>query len=254
MGRESGMGREPGLTVSKRRSHRRLARAPRLIIRAAHPRPAILTALGVTLAAALTGRPGDQLLLVMATVLTGQACLGWFNDLIDRGRDARHARTDKPLVAGEDGAPLDPDTVWFCLALAILLVVPLSMTHGVLAGSAYLLSLAIAAAGHWAPVRRGVLSWLPWAASYALLPAFLSYGAGGPGAAGAPPDAVVTALAALLGIGVHFLTALWGLVADHEDRWTYLPLRLSRRIGAETLLRGTGVYLIGVVIALLVLA
>lgn len=249
------MGRQGGPTTTERLAHRRLARTPVLLARAAHPRPALLTALGVTVAAALAGRPSDQLLLVMATVLTGQVGLGWFNDLLDRGRDAHHARSGKPLVAGEtDGPPLEPDTVWFCLAVAVLLVVPLSMTHGVLAGSAYLLSLAIAAAGHWPPVRRGLWSWLPWAASYALLPAFLSYGAGGRGAPGAPPDLVVTVLAALLGIGVHFLTALWGLVADHEDRWTYLPLRISRRIGAGALLRSTGVYLTVVVIALLIAA
>ena len=34
-------------------------------------------------------------------------------------------------------------------------------------------------------------------------------------------------LAALLGIGVHLLTALWGLVPDNEDGWTYLPLKLG---------------------------
>ena len=32
-------------------------------------------------------------------------------------------------------------------------------------------------------------------------------------------------LAALLGVGVHLLRSIWGLVADDEDGWTYLPLR-----------------------------
>ncbi len=43
-------------------------------------------------------------------------------------------------------------------------------------------------------------------------------------------------LAALLGVGVHLLRSIWGLVADDEDGWTYLPLRLGRRLGATRLL------------------
>jgi hypothetical protein len=60
-------------------------------------------------------------------------------------------------------------------------------------------------------------------------------------------------LAGLLGIGVHLLTALWGLVADHEDGWTYLPLRLGLRIGAARLLAVACTYL-GLVTAALAVA
>ena len=179
----------------------------------------------MTVAAALAGRPSRELLLILGTVLVGQVILGWFNDLVDRKRDARHQRTGKPLADGR----LDPGTVWFCLALAILLVVPLSFANGLYAGSAYLCSLAIGLAGQWVWLRKGFLSWLPWAASYALYPAFLSYGGWGGQAKGAPPELLITGLAALLGIGVHLLTALWGLVPDNEDRWTYLPLKLGLR-------------------------
>ena len=77
----------------------------------------------MAIAAALAGRPSRELLLVLCTVLVGQVILGWFNDLVDRARDARHQRTDKPLADGR----LDPGTVWFCLALAVFLVVPLSI-------------------------------------------------------------------------------------------------------------------------------
>ena len=71
---------------------------PLLVIRAAHPRQAVVTALGVGVAAALAGRPTREFVLVMGTVLVGQACLGWFNDLVDRGRDARHHATGKPVA------------------------------------------------------------------------------------------------------------------------------------------------------------
>jgi 4-hydroxybenzoate polyprenyltransferase len=217
-----------------------------LLIRAAHPRQAVITAVAMAVAAALAGRPSRELLLILCTVLVGQVILGWFNDLVDRGRDARHRRTGKPLADGR----LDPGTVWFCLALAVFLVVPLSVANGRYAGSAYLLSLAIGLAGQWMWLRKGLLSWLPWAAAFSLYPAFLSYGGWGGQAEGAPPELLVTVLAALLGIGVHLLTALWGLVPDHEDGWTYLPLRLGLKIGASRLLWVAGTYTVLVLVAL----
>jgi hypothetical protein len=219
---------------------------PLLLVRAAHPRQAVLTAVGLTVAAALSGRSSRELLLVLATVLVGQVVLGWFNDLVDRTRDARHQHPGKPLADGR----LDPGTVWFCLALAVFLVVPLSVANGLYAGTAYLASLAIGLAGQWVWLRKGFFSWLPWAAAYALYPAFLSYGGWGGQERGAPPELLVTALAALLGIGVHFLTALWGLVADNEDGWTYLPLKLGLKIGASRLLWVAATYTTLVLVAL----
>jgi 4-hydroxybenzoate polyprenyltransferase len=219
---------------------------PVLLVRAAHPRQALITAIAMAVAAALAGRPSRELLLVLATVLVGQVILGWFNDLVDRERDARHHRTGKPLADGR----LDPGTVWFSLTLAVLLVVPLSIANGLYAGSAYLITLVIGLAGQWVWLRKGFLSWLPWAVSFALYPAFLSYGGWGGQAKGAPPELLVTGLAALLGIGVHFLTALWGLVADNEDGWTYLPLKLGLRLGASRLLWVAGTYTVLVLVAL----
>jgi 4-hydroxybenzoate polyprenyltransferase len=219
---------------------------PFLLIRAAHPRQALLTAVGMTVAAALAGRPSRELLLILGTVLVGQVVLGWFNDLVDRRRDARHQRTGKPLADGR----LDPGTLWFCLALAVFVVVPLSVANGLYAGSAYLLSLAIGLAGQWVWLRKGFFSWVPWAAAYALYPAFLSYGGWGGQERGAPPELLITGLAALLGIGVHLLTALWGLVPDNEDGWTYLPLKLGLRLGASRLLWVAGTYTVLVLVAL----
>ena len=118
----------------------------------------------MTVAAALAGRPSRELLLILGTVLVGQVILGWFNDLVDRSRDARHQLTGKPLADGR----LDPGTVWFCLAVAVFLVVPLSVANGLYAGSAYLVSLAIGLVGQWVWLRKGFFSWLPWAAAFAL--------------------------------------------------------------------------------------
>ncbi len=197
--------------------------------------------------AALAGRPTREVGLVMLTVLVGQSILGWHNDLVDSARDARHGLAGKPVADGR----LDPGTVWFAVACGVLLVVPLSIANGVTAGSAYLLALAVGLLGNLV-LRKGLFSWLPWAASFALYPAFVSYGGWGGDAMGNPPVIAMTVLAGLLGVGVHFLRALWGLVPDNADGWTYLPLKAGLRLGASRLLLLTGIYCLAVVVAMCV--
>ncbi len=204
---------------------------PVLLVRAAHPRQAVLTALGMAVAAAVSGRAPREVGLVLATVLVGQAVLGWDNDLIDEKTDRDAERSDKPLATGA----LDRGTVGFVLACALLLLVPLSLSSGITAGLAYLLSVLVGLAGNrW--LRDGTLSWLPWAVAFALYPAYLSYGGWGGGAHGSPPTVAMTAVAAVLGVGVHVLTSLRGLVDDHQAGRRHLPLRLALRVGAPRLL------------------
>ncbi len=236
--------------LAEPRSERRrsLSRTtPVLLLRAAHPRQALLTAVGLALAAALSGRPGREVALVLATVLVGQAVLGWHNDLVDRSHDEAAGRAAKPLAVGL----LDPGTAWFALTCGVLLVIPLSISNGVTAGCYYLASIAIGLVGN-VVLRGGLLSWVPWAAAYALYPAFLSYGGWGGTAAGGAPTPALVVLSALLGIGVHVLCALPGLVQDHESGGRHLPLRIGLRIGATRLLALTLVWTALVLVAMLV--
>ena len=218
-----------------------------LLLRAAHPKQAFLTAAGVAAAAALAARPTRELGLVFATVLIGQAIVGWHNDLVDRARDAANETPRKPVAEGL----LEPGTLWFAIACALLVVVPLSIANGVTAGTAYLIILVVSLIGN-VVFRKGRLSWLTWAVSYGLYPAFLSYGGWGGAAFGDPPEVSITVLAAFLGICVHFLRALPGLVADNRDGYRHLPLRVALRIGAPRLLWITIVLTALVVAALLV--
>ncbi len=142
--------------------------------------------------------------------------------------------TSGPRKPVADGS-LDPGTVWFAIACGALLVVPLSITSGVTAGGAYLIALAVGLLGN-VLFRRGWLSWLTWAVSYALYPAFLSYGGWGGEYLGDPPQISVTVLAGALGVCVHFLRALPGLVADNRNGFRHLPLRVALRVGAPRLL------------------
>ena len=232
----------------RRPSVRRLRDAwPLLMIQAAHPRQAIATAVGVAAAAALAGRATREVGVVLLTVLVGQTILGWHNDIVDRERDARHHTPRKPIADGR----LDPGTAWYAITIAVLLLVPLSISTGVIAGINYLIAVVIGLIANIA-VRRGFFSWVPWALSFALYPAYLSYGGWGGAAEGPAPEAVMTLLFGLLGIGVHFLRSIWGLVADNEDGWRSLPLRLGLRLGATRLLVLTSTYLVLVLGALAV--
>lgn len=204
---------------------------PLQLLQAAHTKQAVGTALAMGVVAAVAGRPAREAGVVLLTVLVGQTILGWHNDIVDRQRDKSHDLKGKPLAMGR----LQSETVWYAIVVATLLLVPLAITTGIRAGCLYLGAVAVGMLGNIV-LRTGFFSWWSWAASFALLPAYLSYGGWGGQAVGSPPETSIVVLSALLGIGIHFLRAVWGLVADHEDGWTYLPLKLGLKLGATRLL------------------
>lgn len=198
---------------------------------AAHPVPTLALTFGLAVAAALSGRSGREVLLVAVTVLTGQLTVGWINDVVDRERDRQVGRQDKPVAMDW----IDPGNVTFAVACAVLVLIPLAIANGTAAG----LALLAAVVSLWTYTfffKLTALSWLPYAVSYGLFPAFLSYGGLGGGLHGGPPTITMTVLAALLGVGVHFLTALPDLVEDNQTGVRHLPLRLALRTGAPRLL------------------
>lgn len=201
------------------------------LLLAAHPKQTVLTAVAMAGVAAFTRRPLPELGLVLVTVLVGQTILAWHNDLVDRHRDARHGVPGKPIADGR----VEPGNAWYALLVAALLVVPLAISHGVLPGLCYLASLVTAAAAA-TPIRRTPLSFLPWAATGALYVPFLGAGGWGGDERAAPVSWTMVALWAGLGVAVHLLRSLPGLVPDHEDDWHSLPLLIALRTGATGLL------------------
>ena len=220
---------------------------PVMLLQAAHPRQAVGTALALGVAAALTGRPLREVGLVAGTVLVGQTMLGWDNDLVDRDRDARHEREGKPIARGW----LEPGTVWVAMTCALLLVVPLSLASGPRAGGAYLVSVLIGLLGNRF-LRGSWLSFLPWVLGFGLYPFFLAYGGWDGVGTTTGPSVPMVALAALLGLGVHLLRSLPGLVQDNQDGLRSLPLRIALRTGATKLLIISGVLTAVIVIAILI--
>jgi 4-hydroxybenzoate polyprenyltransferase len=210
-----------------------------------HPLPAGAMTLALTIAAALSGRGPAECLLVAVTVFTGQLTIGWVNDVVDADRDRRAGRRDKPVALGW----VDPGTVKVATACMAALVVPLSLANGTAAGIAHLGFVL----GGWAYnlyFKRTLLSWLPYAVSFGLLPAFLSYGGLGLGLHGAPPTVAMTVLAALLGVGVHFLNALPDVPEDRATGVRHLPLLVAQLTGASRLLWASGAFTAAVAVAM----
>ena len=209
------------------------------LLGAAHPVPsAAVTAFSVAVSAAL-GRTAGGVVLVGLAVLAGQLSIGWSNDLLDRGRDLVAHRPDKPLADGRVGAR----TVTAACTLAVLACIPLSLAGGLVAGAVHL----VAVAGGWAynlGLKRTWASPLPYAASFALLTAFLTLGL--PGAPWPQPWAL--AAGALLGVGAHFLNVVPDVADDLQAGVRGLPQRLGARVAAVT-----GAVLLAVACALVVL-
>ena len=201
------------------------------VLLAGHPRQSVLTGVLVGVAALVSGRPLRESLVAGAAVFVVQTILGLLNDVDDRERDTASGATGNPVADGR----LPAGNASFAAICLTVIAIPLSLQNGTVAGAALLLTL-VSGFGYERWLRRTALSWLPWAVSYALLPAFLSYGGWGGGRHGAPPTWAMTGLAALLGIGVHFLTSLPDLVADNKTGVRHLPLRIALKLGATRLL------------------
>jgi heme o synthase len=169
-------------------------------------------------------------------VLAGQLSVGWMNDYLDRDRDVRVHRADKPVVAGT----LAPAVLRTATAVAAVAVVPLSLLSGWLAGSLHLAAVASA----WAynlRLKATALSVLPYAVSFGLLPAFVTAGL-----PGHPVPGWLVAAGALLGAGAHFANVLPDIDDDLATGVRGLPHRLGAtgsRVAAGTLLAAASVVL-----------
>lgn len=211
----------------------------RELVRACHPEPtAAVTGVSAALAAAV-GRGVPGTLATAAAVLAGQLSVGWMNDYLDRGRDVRSGRRDKPVAVGL----LDPAVLRTATVLAAVAVVPLSLLSGLVAGSLHLLAVASAWAYN-AGLKATAASVLPYAASFGLLPAFVTAGL-----PGRPVVGWLVAAGSLLGAGGHFANVLPDIEDDLRTGVRGLPHRLgaagSRLAAAVALVTASVVLAVG---------
>ncbi|NEA52798.1 UbiA family prenyltransferase [Streptomyces sp. SID13666] len=159
-----------------------------------HPGPTAAVTVLLTVLARAAGHNAVSTALIAAAVLTGQLSVGWCNDAFDARRDIAAGRRDKPIAAGAVGVR----TVWTAAWCALALCVPLSLACGPLAGTVHLAGVAAA----WAydlRLKSTAWSWLPYAAGFASLPAFVALSL-----PGHPwPAWWLVCAGALLGVGAH---------------------------------------------------
>ncbi|WP_112135386.1 UbiA family prenyltransferase [Glycomyces dulcitolivorans] len=188
------------------------------LVQASHPLPALAVTLVTAGLAASTGRSIPGIIAIALAILLGQLSVGWLNDLVDAPRDAQSGRAGKPLATGE----IHPALVSAAVSLAAPAAVLLTLVSGVPATLAHLAALVSA----WAydlGVKSTAFSVAPFAISFGLLPAIVSLGA-----PGSPwPPLWLTAAAAALGSGAHFVNVLPDLAADAATGVRGLPHRLG---------------------------
>jgi 4-hydroxybenzoate polyprenyltransferase len=212
----------------------------RALLAATHPGPALAVTMGAAGLAAAAGQDARGVALCAAMVLAGQLSIGWSNDAIDWRRDAASGRPDKPVARGA----VDPKTTWRAATAAALVCVPLSLSYGRAAGATHL----VAVASGWTynlGLKRTALSWLPYAVSFGLLPAFVVLGL--PGSPLPPAWAIVAG--SLLGVGAHLANVLPDIDDDLATGVRGLPHRLGRRrtrwLATAALLGATVVLVVG---------
>jgi 4-hydroxybenzoate polyprenyltransferase len=204
------------------------------LLRACHPEPTIAVTAVAALLALATGRGLTGALAVAAAVLASQLAVGWCNDAVDAARDIRVGRPDKPIVAGV----VSRRTVAIAAATAAVLTIPLALLSGFGAGSVAVVGLTSGLLYNW-PLKSTVASVLPYAVSFAALPAFVVLGVS------RPPWWLIAA-GALLGAGAHFANVLPDLDDDARTGVRGLP----HRMGAGTSVAVAGVLLFAATAAL----
>ena len=209
------------------------------LVRCSHPEPVLVVTL-VAGALALTAGRGAGTVWVVLAILSGQLYVGWSNDYLDRNRDRVAGRRDKPIAADA----IDGRTVGIAAVVALILAVPLSLASGIAAALVHLLALASATAYN-VGLKRTLLSPLPYAVSFSLVPAFVTLGLAHPHW---PPLWVMLA-AGLIGVGGHFAQSRPDITSDRMHGDIGLPQlageRASAIIAAALLAAGAAVIAAG---------
>jgi 4-hydroxybenzoate polyprenyltransferase len=207
-------------------------RTARGLLDACHPLPSATVTVVVATLALAAGRSPSGAALVAAAVLAGQLSVGWCNDARDADRDRRAGRTDKPVVRGDVSARL----LWVLAPIALAASILLSYAAaGPIGGTAH----AVAVLSAWAydlRLKTTVLSPLPYAVSFGLVPAFVTYGLTPPTA----PAPWLTAAAALLGVGAHLANAAPDVESDLRVGAGGLVARIGPRAAAVAALVSVG--------------
>ncbi len=212
----------------------------RALVLSCHPIPSVaVTAISAGLVA-LADLPIGQGALVTVAVFTGQLAIGWSNDYLDAERDRAVLRSDKPVATGA----MKPRVAGIAAVIALIVTLALSAALGWPGGAA---ALAIVLCG-WAynlGLKAIVLSWLPYAIAFGMLPAVATLSDSPP----RWPAPWALSAGALLGVAAHLANVLPDLGDDVATGVRGLPHRIGARATALTaaalLLTASAVILFG---------
>jgi 4-hydroxybenzoate polyprenyltransferase len=212
----------------------------RALVLSCHPIPSLaVTAITAGLAG-LAGLSLSRAVLLTAAVLAGQLSIGWSNDYVDAERDRTVQRGDKPLASGQVNRHVAALAAVIALTLNLVMSAALGWPAGALAaattGCGWLYNVAL---------KKTVLSWLPYALAFGMLPAVATLSALPP----RWPPAWACAAGALLGVAAHLANVLPDLGQDAETGIRGLPHLLGAKAtalsGAGFLLAASAVILFG---------
>lgn len=205
-------------------------------LRAGHLEPSLTVTAVACILALGAGRPAAGVAWVGAAVLAGQFSVAWGNDWLDRDRDRRTGRADKPAATGALPATRLRNAAFVALGACALL----SLGSGGRATAVHLLAVGTG----WAynlGLKSTPASVVPYGLAFGLLPVFVWLGLEG---APLPPWWSVLA-SGLLGAGAHFTQALPDLADDARTGVRGLPQRLGFQ---GTLLTAAGLLIAGAVV------
>jgi protoheme IX farnesyltransferase len=197
----------------------------RVLAGSCHPMPSMAVTAFATALAVSAGLGAGRVVLVAAAVLSGQLSIGWLNDYVDRGIDRAAGRTDKPLSADGAGGVAGGSAerqVRVALGLAAATCVITSLALGWRPGLLHLVAVASAYSYDlW--LKWTVVSWLPFAVSFGLLPAVVTTSLGGHPL---PPPSIILA-GGLLGVGAHLANTVKDTEADAQTGVRGFPQRIG---------------------------
>ncbi len=173
--------------------------------------------------------------VIALTVFCGQLVVGWTNDLVDLPLDQKEGRTNKPMVDGK----LSPTTVKRATWVALVFVTLFSLfgPMGITGGLVHLLGVGSGVAYNFY-FKSNRLSFLPYAISFAALPASISLSRG---------DAAQLWLlvsGASLGVSAHFANVVKDMERDRAAGIMGLPQILGSQ--KSTVLSGLLLFLVSI--------
>lgn len=186
-------------------------------LRATHFVPSIVV---TTMATALAYGAGQRssLLLFIPAVLFGQFCIGWTNDYLDRSRDRKAGRQEKPIVSGAVSA----STVRMLAVISLAAALAFSLLYNDAATVVYVIALASALLYNF-KLKNSPLSVASYMVSFGLLPYFVSFGSQPP----FMPNVWIVIALLFWAVGIHIQNVIPDFEHDKKTGVNGMVNRLS---------------------------